>query len=61
MYCCIELSFKSLHTNAFARIPEMAGGWGNPLMQNEVEFMILDGASVLRYFFNSAGANHNLA
>lgn len=25
-------------------IPEMAGGWGNPLMQNETEFLILDGA-----------------
>lgn len=25
------------------RLPEMVGGWGNPLMQKEVEFLILDG------------------
>lgn len=24
-------------------IPEMAGGWGNPLMRNETEFLVLDG------------------
>ncbi|KAK5136759.1 hypothetical protein LTR08_002055 [Meristemomyces frigidus] len=27
-------------------LPEMAGGWGGPLMQNQVEFMILDGTMV---------------
>jgi hypothetical protein len=27
----------------------MAGGWGNPLMQNEMEFLILDG--MLVYLF----------
>lgn len=27
-------------------IPEMAGGWGNPLMQNEMEFLVLDGMYV---------------
>ena len=25
------------------RLPEMAGGWGNPTMQHETEFLILDG------------------
>jgi hypothetical protein len=24
----------------------MAGGWGGPLMQNEAEFMVLDGAMI---------------
>jgi len=24
-------------------IPEMAGGWGNALMQRENEFLVLDG------------------
>lgn len=24
-------------------LPEMAGGWGNPLMQKENEFLVLDG------------------
>jgi len=27
-----------------ARLPEMAGGWGNHLMRSEVEFLVLDGA-----------------
>ena len=25
------------------RIPEMVGGWGNEMMRNQTEFMILDG------------------
>jgi hypothetical protein len=25
------------------RLPEMAGGWGNALMRNEREFLLLDG------------------
>ncbi|PWY64433.1 RTA1 like protein [Aspergillus eucalypticola CBS 122712] len=39
------------------RIPEMAGGWGNPLMQREDEFLVLDGmmmaiaVSCLTYFY----------
>lgn len=28
------------------RIPEMAGGWGNPLMQREDEFLVLDGMMI---------------
>ncbi|RDW93489.1 RTA1 domain-containing protein [Aspergillus mulundensis] len=28
------------------RIPEMAGGWGNPMMQDEAKFMVLDGTMV---------------
>ncbi|EME84187.1 uncharacterized protein MYCFIDRAFT_135704 [Pseudocercospora fijiensis CIRAD86] len=28
------------------RLPEMAGGWGNPLMRNEKEFLILDGTMI---------------
>ncbi|PNS14807.1 hypothetical protein CAC42_2036 [Sphaceloma murrayae] len=28
------------------RLPEMAGGWGNPLMRNEKEFLILDGMMI---------------
>ncbi|KAI9039832.1 RTA1 domain-containing protein [Aspergillus affinis] len=27
-------------------IPEMAGGWGNPLMQREDEFLVLDGMMI---------------
>lgn len=29
------------------RLPEFAGGWGNPLMRHETEFLILDGVMVL--------------
>jgi hypothetical protein len=29
--------------NPNCSIPEMAGGWGNPLMQKENEFLVLDG------------------
>ncbi|KAF4549867.1 RTA1-like protein 14 [Elsinoe fawcettii] len=28
------------------RLPEMAGGWGNPLMRNEKEFLVLDGMMI---------------
>lgn len=28
------------------RLPEMAGGWGNPRMRNETEFLILDGMMI---------------
>ncbi|PKY01025.1 RTA1-domain-containing protein [Aspergillus campestris IBT 28561] len=28
------------------RLPEMAGGWGNPLMQKENEFLVLDGMMI---------------
>jgi hypothetical protein len=34
----MELANILLHS-----IPEMAGGWGNPLMQDETEFLVLDG------------------
>jgi hypothetical protein len=27
-------------------LPEMAGGWGNKLMRNEMEFLVLDGMYV---------------
>lgn len=29
------------------RLPEMAGGWGNPLMRNQAEFLVLDGLMVV--------------
>ncbi|KAL3444140.1 RTA1 like protein-domain-containing protein [Aspergillus insuetus] len=39
-------AFMTILTRCIYRLPEMAGGWGNPLMQNEVEFLILDGMMV---------------
>ncbi|KAJ4523183.1 hypothetical protein HRR78_000676 [Exophiala dermatitidis] len=37
------LAFTTIFIRCIYRLPEMAGGWGNPLMQNEREFLILDG------------------
>ncbi|KAH8654035.1 RTA1 like protein-domain-containing protein [Tricladium varicosporioides] len=43
---CTITAFVTIFVRCIYRIPEMAGGWGNKLMRNEVEFMILDGAMV---------------
>ncbi|KAL2069249.1 hypothetical protein VTL71DRAFT_15587 [Oculimacula yallundae] len=40
------VAFLAILTRCIYRIPEMAGGWKNPLMRNEVEFMILDGTMI---------------
>ncbi|PYI28060.1 RTA1-domain-containing protein [Aspergillus indologenus CBS 114.80] len=40
------LAYVTVLIRCIYRLPEMVGGWGNPLMQNEKEFMILDGAMV---------------
>ncbi|KAH6663660.1 RTA-like protein [Halenospora varia] len=39
----ILLAYITILIRRIYRLPEMAGGWGNPLMQNEKEFLILDG------------------
>ena len=44
-----------------ASIPEMAGGWGNPLMRKEDEFLVLDGMCVCPYTcFTSNDADANM-
>ncbi|KAL3455680.1 RTA1 like protein-domain-containing protein [Aspergillus heterothallicus] len=46
-FCAAEVwAFVTVLTRCIYRLPEMAGGWGNPLMQNEVEFLILDGMMI---------------
>ncbi|SMR51684.1 unnamed protein product [Zymoseptoria tritici ST99CH_3D1] len=40
------LAFLTIFIRSVYRLPEMAGGWGNPLMQREKEFLVLDGAMV---------------
>lgn len=40
-------SFVVILTRCIYRLPEFAGGWGNPLMRHETEFLILDGVMVL--------------
>lgn len=41
------LAFVAIFTRCCYRIAEMAGGWANPIMQNETDFIILDGVMVL--------------
>ncbi|KAK4622080.1 Efflux pump himE [Fulvia fulva] len=43
---CMAVAFVTIFIRCIYRLPEMAGGWGNPLMRNEKEFLILDGAMV---------------
>ncbi|KAK0110077.1 hypothetical protein ONS95_002733 [Cadophora gregata] len=43
---CFVTAFLAILTRCIYRIPEMAGGWKNHLMRDEVGFMILDGAQV---------------
>lgn len=40
------VAFLAIFIRCIYRIPEMAGGWGNPLMQDETTFLILDGAMI---------------
>ncbi|EME43636.1 hypothetical protein DOTSEDRAFT_89429 [Dothistroma septosporum NZE10] len=43
---CMAVAFLAIFIRCIYRLPEMAGGWGNPLMRNEKEFLILDGAMI---------------
>lgn len=43
---CFSVAFLAIFVRSIYRLPEMSGGWGNPLMRNEKEFLILDGAMV---------------
>lgn len=39
----VSLAYFTVLIRCIYRVPEMAGGWGNALMRNEVEFIVLDG------------------
>ncbi|KAJ5779864.1 hypothetical protein N7457_007584 [Penicillium paradoxum] len=43
LICAEVFAYITVLIRCIYRIPEMAGGWGNPLMQEENEFLILDG------------------
>lgn len=43
---CTGIAFLTIFIRCIYRVPEMAGGWGNPLMQDETTFLILDGAMI---------------
>jgi len=44
---CITIAFVTIYIRCIYRLPEMAGGWGNPLMRREPEFMVLDGMMIV--------------
>jgi hypothetical protein len=47
IFCwAIGFAFLTILIRCLYRIPEMAGGWGNPRMRNEPVFLGLDGAMV---------------
>lgn len=39
----VSVAYLTVLIRCIYRLPEMAGGWGNPLMRNEKEFLLLDG------------------
>jgi hypothetical protein len=43
----LVLAFLIIFTRCCYRIAEMAGGWANTIMQNETDFVVLDGVMVL--------------
>ncbi len=42
----VVLSFSTIFARCVYRIPELIGGWGNELMKNETEFIILEGVMI---------------
>lgn len=44
MFCvAVALAYLTVLIRCIYRLPEMAPGWGNPLMRKELEFLLLDG------------------
>ncbi|KAK5113242.1 hypothetical protein LTR62_003578 [Meristemomyces frigidus] len=43
---CSGVAFVLIFIRCVYRVPEMAGGWGNPLMRNQAEFMVFDGGMI---------------
>jgi hypothetical protein len=39
----VTIAYVTVLIRCIYRLPEMAGGWGNALMRNEKEFLLLDG------------------
>ncbi|KAL6242054.1 hypothetical protein RBB50_010966 [Rhinocladiella similis] len=42
----LVVAFTCIFIRCVYRIVEMAGGWGNPIMQSEIPFIVLDGTMV---------------
>ena len=45
--CALALSYITVFTRCVYRIAEMAGGWSNPIMQSEGDFIALDSVMVM--------------
>ncbi|KAL2222985.1 putative RTA1 domain protein [Thermoascus aurantiacus ATCC 26904] len=43
----VAAAYLGILTRCIYRIVEMAGGWANPIMQNEVDFIVLEGVMIL--------------
>ncbi|MCJ1389508.1 hypothetical protein MMC18_002365 [Xylographa bjoerkii] len=43
----VTVAFTTIFTRCVFRIAELADGWKSPIMQNEIEFIILDGVMCL--------------
>ena len=50
----IILALLAIFARCVYRVAEMAGGWKNPIMRNQGEFIALDGALVFSELYNSA-------
>lgn len=47
IFCwAIGFAFITILTRCIYRLPEMAGGWGNPRMRDEPTFLVLDGMMI---------------
>ncbi|KAF1969976.1 RTA1-domain-containing protein [Bimuria novae-zelandiae CBS 107.79] len=42
----VMTAYLAIFTRCVYRIPELTGGWGNPLMRNEPEFIALEGVMI---------------
>ncbi|KAF2802692.1 sphingoid long-chain base transporter RSB1 [Mytilinidion resinicola] len=43
----VFVAYIMILTRCIYRIPEMSGGWRNPIMQNQAEFIVLDGVMIV--------------
>ncbi|KAK2865014.1 hypothetical protein FQN49_003997 [Arthroderma sp. PD_2] len=47
IFCAADaFAYLTILIRCIYRLPEMAGGWGNPLMRNEKDFLLLDGMMI---------------
>ncbi|KAF3482715.1 uncharacterized protein GIQ15_02039 [Arthroderma uncinatum] len=47
IFCAADaFAYLAILIRCIYRLPEMAGGWGNPLMRNEKDFLLLDGMMI---------------